>query len=344
MLQARARLLSICGVALLLALGLRAVERNANWKNDETLFYTDLRTYPNNAHMNNSYAQILIWRANRVSTEINARVAEVKQAEQAGDAVAQQRLAAQVVGLRAGQERLLTEAEEVLGRALAVEARFPDAIKQMGMIAMLRGERERAIEYFENALLLNPIDKATQRFLARLRGDALGGEQRVAELRGMIEEQPDDPELRWQLGHLLMNLGRPYEALEHAAEAARLAPERTEVLRTYAEVLLLNRQPEEAIAVYQRLLALDPRDWQVHTNLVNLLSDRDPAATLHHARIAHDLRPDDLRTRMNLAEAYTLNDQVDEALRRLREIARDLPADNSHRRLITDRIEELERR
>ena len=76
--------------------------------------------------------------------------------------------------------------------------------------------------------------------------------------------------------------------------------------------------------------------------MVRLLSDRDPAAALHHAQRAFELRPNDLRTQINLAEAYALNGRTTEALRRLRTIARNLPADHPQRRLVTDRIGELE--
>jgi len=343
-LHQRANLLRLFGVLLVVALGLRSVVRNTDWKNDETLFRADLKTYPKNAHLNSALARIVIRHARQVTPAIDTTLAAADEAGRAGNADAQESLLSQAERFRQQQDRMLAQAEDMLSRALAVESRFPDALKQLGTVCLLRGDEQRALRSFEGALLLNPLDRMAQRYVARLRGDVQAREARVAELRAQVERQPDDPDLRLALGKLLIELAQPQEALEHCEQAAQLAPSNVEVLRTYADALLLNRQEQPALKVYRRVLALDPADWQVHTNVVRLLSNHDPAAALHHAQRAFELRPNDLRTQLNLAEAYALNGRTAEALRRLRTIARNLPADHPQRRLVTDRISELERK
>lgn len=312
-LQRRATLLCVFGVLLLLALGVRSVVRNSDWKSDERLFRADLQIYPDNAHLNNSLAQIVIWRANRTA-EPQARA------------------------------ELIAEAQFLLERALRVESRYPDALKQLGMVYILRGETERAVRYLESSLLLNPADKETQRLLVRLRGDVQATEVRAAELQREVERRPDDPALRLKLSEVLIGLGQNYEALQQCEQAVRLAPESLAALRAYGQALLLNRQEQQALEVLRQVVARDPVDWQTHGNLSKLLAERDPAAALHHAQIAFDLQPNDLRTQTNLAEAYALNGRVDEALRRLRVIAGNLPSDDPFRKALTDRIAELEQK
>jgi tetratricopeptide (TPR) repeat protein len=343
-LHGRANLLRLFGVLLIAALGLRSVVRNSDWKNDETLFTADLKTYPKNAHLNSALARIIIRHARQMTPAIDTTLAAADQAAQADDTNAHDSLLRRAEQLRQQRQQMLARAENLLDRALAVESRFPDALTQLGTVCLLRGDEERALRSFEDALLLDPLDTTAQRQVARLRGDLQAREARVAELRAQVEQQPNDPSLRLALGRLLIELGRPDEALPHCAQAAQLAPDSTEALKTYADALLLNRREQPALEVYQRVLALDPTDWQVHTNMVKLLSSRDPAAALQHAQSAFQLRPNDLRTQINLAEALALNGRTTEALRRLHTIARNLPADHPMRRLVTDRIGELERK
>jgi Flp pilus assembly protein TadD len=307
----RAALLRTVGVLLIVALGVRSVVRNSDWNSDEQLFATDLRTYPNNAHLSNALAQILLWRAQQTPEG-------------------------------AQREELITHAERLLTRALEIESRFPHALRQLGLVYLLRGEQERALVYLNRALMLNPLDKQAQAYIARLRGDAATSAARVAELQREVERRPDDAALRLELSQLLIGLGRNYEALQQCTEAVRLAPQDVTALRTYGEALVLNLQEREALAVFRRVLTLDPADWETHANLSKLLADRDPAEALHHAQVAHDLRPNDLRTQINLAEAYALNGRTEDAIRQLRKTAQNLKPTDPFRQALTDRIAELE--
>jgi Flp pilus assembly protein TadD len=312
-LHQRATLLRTFGILLLLALGLRSVVRNSDWKNDEQLFTTDLKAYPLSAHLNNSLANIYIWRANRTADP-------------------QRRY------------KLTEVAEQLLRRALRVKFRYPDALKHLGLVYLLRGDDQQALDYLESSLWLNPADKVAQRYAARIRGESPGNETRAAELQNEIDRRPDDDALRLELSEVLIGLGRNYEALQQCEQAVRLAPDNVAALRAYGQALLLNLQDERALQVFQQVLAREPTDWQTHANVSKLLSERDPVASLHHAQIAFDLQPNHLQTQLNLAEALALNGRLQEALDRLRAIERNLPANHPRRKLIADGIDELEQR
>ena len=103
-LHKRAAMIRALGILLLLALGLRGLLRNMDWKNDETLFAVDLKTYPRGAHMNNCLAGIYIWRANRTSDE-------------------------------ALRTQLVDDAEQMLQTALSVYSRYADALARLGTSA-----------------------------------------------------------------------------------------------------------------------------------------------------------------------------------------------------------------
>jgi len=327
-LRARASLLRIFGVLLLLALGLRSVVRSSDWKNDERLFKTDLgisedwhwparwRPEEQSAHLCNSLARLAI--------------AHAVEAVQAGN--------------EAARDQWLGRAERLLEGALGIHQRYADALKNLGVVCLLRGQEEQALDYLEAALWLNPADQAAQRHLAHLRGEAAANDARAAELQRAIEQQPDDPDLRLQLSDVFIALGRNHAALQQCEQAVRLAPDSVPALRAYGQALLLNLQEAQALEVFQRVLEREPTDWQTHANVSKLLAERDPAAALHHAQMAFDLQPNDLRTQTNLAEALALNGRLEEAVRRLRVVERNLPAGDAFRKVVADRIGELERK
>ena len=311
-LHKRAAMIRTLGILLLLALGLRGLIRNMDWKNDEALFAADVNTYPRGVHLNNGLANIYIWKANRTVDETI-------------------------------RNRLIDKAERMLQTALSVYSRDAEARSKLGLVYILRGDNQQALEYLQSALWLDPADKVAQKYIARLQGDQAETESRVEELNKLIEQRPSDPEPRMELARILIRLGRNVEALKQCERLVGLAPNNIEALRLCGDALALNLQMDEALAMYRRVLALDSTDWQAHANVAQLLATRDPAESLHHARIAFDLQPNHLQTQLNLAEALVINGQLDEALRRYQALVDSLPPDHPRRPLLLERIEEIKR-
>lgn len=343
----RAAWIRLGGVLLIAALALRTVVRNTDWKDNATLFTTDLQTYPRNAFLNNAMAGRHIWDAHRLSLRINEAAAAVLNADPPLEEEALARESREIERLRAERDVLLEEAERLGRRALEVEQRFPEALVQLGKIAVMRGDDRTARRYLENGLLLNPGDAVARQLLARLSGADEELKARAAELERGFESRTDfreeDAPALLELARTLLSLGQAARALRYTDVAARLAPGDAEILKIHAESLLLNIQRDQAREVYERVLELAPNDWEAHSNLATLLSERDPAGTLRHALRAYELRPDDLRIQMNLAEAYALNGRRGEAVSQFRRSLRNLSANHPQRELILSRIAELER-
>ena len=129
-------------------------------------------------------------------------------------------------------------------------------------------------------------------------------EERMEMIRGMVEglaarleENPDDPEGWRRLARSYTVLGEPEKATETLRRAVELAPDDLATLRTYARALTGDlgaaAPPEAAVAVYERILALDPDDgaalWFVGLAAV----ERGDSATAraHWERLLAMLRP-----------------------------------------------------
>lgn len=310
LLHERLGLLRTLGALLLVALALRTAVRNPDWRDDFTLFSADVATHPNGAHLSASLAQLVTWDAE------HERDPQARRA-------------------------LLRRAAELLDRALAVSARFPQALRQRGKVYLLEGDADRAKAFVESALALNPSDEKAQRLLAELGAVTEQDAARLDELRRRVQESPGDVAARLELGRLLIRVGLNEDALAQLRAAYELSPGDAAVVKAYGEALLVCFQQEQALEVLRRAVELDPRDWESHANLSRLLAETDPRAALEHARRANELQPDDVRTQINLAEAYAVNGAVAEALRRFERIEAALPQDSPLRPAVRERMREL---
>ena len=340
----RATWIRLGGLLLIIALGLRTLVRNSDWKNNETLFEADRNTYPQNAHVNCGLAKLLIWGAHERALEINEITASVLEAATPPSETEQAQKKGVIEQLSAEEIALLDRAETYLTRALDVEERFADAHVQLGLIAILRDDPDSARHHLETGLLLDPGNPLAQRLLMRVGGSSDELSKRADELTQLLEQHPDDVSARLELIRALLSLGRAAEAIPNAETAVRLQPDNVKALKLYAEALLVNRQNDQAIGLYRRVLTLAPDDCEAHSNLSTLLSDSNPVETLQHAQRAHQLRPNDLRIQINLAEALELNGRRSEALIQLRRILSNLPENHPQRSLVLDRIKELDNR
>jgi len=86
----------------------------------------------------------------------------------------------------------------------------------------------------------------------------------VESLAERLEETPDDPEGWLRLARSYSVLGEPEKATETLRRAVELMPGDLATLHAYARALSgevgAEPPPAEAVAVYERILALDPDD------------------------------------------------------------------------------------
>ena len=86
----------------------------------------------------------------------------------------------------------------------------------------------------------------------------------VEGLAARLEENPDDPEGWRRLARSYAVLGESEKALDALRRAVELAPDDLATLRAYARALTdavgAGPPPPAAVAVYERILALEPED------------------------------------------------------------------------------------
>ena len=120
------------------------------------------------------------------------------------------------------------------------------------------------------------------------------------------------------LGTLLLEEGRPDEAVAHFQQALALQPNAADVHSNLGGALLAQGRFEEAIPHLQRAVRLQPDSAQAHNNLGNALSKQGQMdKALAHFRKTVELRPTLGSARYNLGSALLQAGHVDEALAQL---------------------------
>ena len=134
---------------------------------------------------------------------------------------------------------------------------------------------------------------------------AMTPDERMAMIRGMVEslaarleEDPDDLDGWRRLARSYTVLGEPEKAADALRRAADLGPDDLETLRAYASALTRPAGPEppspEAIAVYERILALAPDDGPALWFVGLAAAERGDAATAraHWSRLLALIPPE----------------------------------------------------
>ena len=178
---------------------------------------------------------------------------------------------------QAGQ---LLEAEMLYRQVLAGDRNHSASLHHLGIIALQRGQPQAAIE---------PIERAI----------AIDGR---------------NPECHYNIAFAFQSLGRLNEAVNHYREAIRLKRDYVDAYNNLGTALLQTGALAEAIATYERIIALRPTA-EAHCNLANVLARSgrlDDAVT--HFRRALTLKPDFVAAHNNLANALAGMGRPDEAL------------------------------
>lgn len=273
--------------------GVRTTVRNPAWADNHALFARDAAS-TRSAHLNEGAAGI-----------------RLRQAQEASDPVR--------------QAALLKEAEIFISRALAIKQNYPEALRRLGTLYLLRGDRERAIQTFELTRQLNPGDERAVKWLAEARGAKPELRARIDALRDTLRNQPDNLDAHLALVATLEEFGESFQALEAARAASQRFPEEPRVLAALARTLIRNQQHPAATEVAQRWFAAEPTNWRAPAMLAGLYGESNPTAALRYARQAHQLAPDELQTNVNLAEALHLNGASAEALAIYNRLLQNLP-------------------
>jgi tetratricopeptide (TPR) repeat protein len=171
----------------------------------------------------------------------------------------------------------------------------------------------KAVEQFNAILKLDPKDTSSALWLARLY--RFENEHAEAEkiLRSILQRNPDNGPALEQLSQLLMDSGRPQEAVELLSQAAGSSSS-PDIYDLLGDAYSQNKQFAKAEDAYRRAIELDPDDPGHHHGLAQALLSQDKyAPALDEYKRLSELEPGTSENYLRMAQLYRRLGKYDES-------------------------------
>ncbi|MCG3137750.1 MAG: Beta-barrel assembly-enhancing protease [Phycisphaerae bacterium] len=306
-------LIFVLTVLWIIGLSWKTTQRNPAWRNNETLFRTDLAAMSSgsrSAHLLYMVAD-LERRANRYNS-----------------------------------------AAELLNEALAIIPNHPDYWARLGEIHLEAQDWPAAMTALERAATLAPHHTQVRQWLLQARAHQAGIDPLAALVtarRYALQHPTDATALQKWAG--LAEQTDLAEAEQAYTLASRQFPDQPWAWSGLAYTLAARQKTSAAIHCYEQMLVRWPEDWETLTNLSVLLMDPDQAEfdapravalASQAVKLASDNHADPdtlLRLQLNQAEALGRNGQYAVAAILLEKLTQELPKDDPRRAAILQRAD-----
>ncbi len=249
---------------MLLFYSVRTIARNPVWKNNFTLFSTDVKIGGKSALLLKHYGSELI----------NMSVAETNKVK---------------------KDSLMDLGIAYVQKSLEINPRFSEAYFKMGYAYYQLRDYDKAIEYYKKTNLntsMNVSNMALAYYMDGDYGEALRLLRRSLQLNPnnstarsnlpMVElafnrnlqkmqtEQSDDPEHYYDLGNLFVEQTNYTDALANFTKAVELKPDYTAALVNKGNCYYMLKEYDSAIVAFKEVLIIDPNSKMANKNLSHL--------------------------------------------------------------------------
>ena len=177
-----------------------------------------------------------------------------------------------------------------LGCALKSRGEFTNAIVQL----------EQAVRWLPNGVDQPLVDQEPKHSLAESVyvnlglayqevGNATNAEHQYREALRLV---PDNPEVHYNYGRLLLRTGRIAEAEPHLSEAIKLMPDLADAYNCLGIIRKRQNRRDDAMACFQSAVRYDTNHWQAHLNLAQAyLTLGDPKKAIPELRETLRIQP-----------------------------------------------------
>ena len=170
------------------------------------------------------------------------------------------------------QSGRLDEARGLYEQMLAAQPAHAEALHLLGYLWFQKGEAPRALDLIGRAIALQPANPGYRYNRALILKQTGSLEDAAADFREVARLLPADVDAWSDFGEALLALGRPDEALAAWDRALALRPSPELHANRGVALRQLGRR-DEALAAQDRALALSPADAEAWSNRGNVLKD-----------------------------------------------------------------------
>ncbi len=180
----------------------------------------------------------------------------------------------EMLAYKAYQNKDFVMAEKLYLEAIAMNSRSLSAFFGLGAIAISRGEYNKALSFYKRAEEINPNHPKVQKALAQLLSLAGSDSGQRQDLKSLISEHPNDPNLPFALGNWYAKNGNWVQAQKHYFNAYKLDNEKFDFALNLA--VSLDHLGEYSLAkkYYKIALSLGDNSQEVNFVVLNSVKSR----------------------------------------------------------------------
>lgn len=233
-------------------------------------------------------------------------------------------LAATLLGRVQLARKNIPVARESFERALTVAPNYLAAVSALVELDLAENRPNDAVKRFDKILAANPKDGPALHGLAQLKAATGGSKEEVATLLAKaIEVDPKEIAPRLFFINFLLQKRDNKQALAVAQSAVTMEPESPLLLNALGRVHQISGDWNQAIAIYNKLIGLQPLSPQPHVRLAEayVVSNNGQAAEQSLLR-AIALKPDYMEAQRGLVLLYVAEKKYQDAIRVARNIQR----------------------
>lgn len=227
-----------------------------------------------------------------------------------------------------GVPRDLTKAATLLKKVNLIDPKMAEAHRMLGVVYLDQGFKERAQGQYSYALDLKPGYYSAMAGLARLYR-AEGNRTRAEELvEKALVERPYDIEMREMLGELLWESAELDRALAELEKVVAVAPRHLQARRTLALIYAAKGATNDLAAELERITQLAPEDVEVKLDLGSAyqrMGDNGRAIGAYEEILKRD--PKNVNALKFVGDCYRRNRETDKAIAAYQRVMKIQPQD-----------------
>lgn len=295
------------------------------------------------------YKQVLALKPGLYEAELNLGILDVRDGH-AADAIPLLQDAAKQKPNQARPQRYLGEALLTTGdndaaatafrAALAIDPKQAVAELGLGQSLARAGKLDEALPHYQTAATLDPGLKS---YLLEI-AVAFSKADRSKDAIALLQQFPDDPGAREELGRIYLTANQPADAVKEFQAAVAAAPTSANRL-ALATAYLKNNQPDLAGPILEQELTAHPDDYDLHMAVGRIYRDRRNFPTAGAQFVAAGtIRPDSVEAWNEAVSAFVVGEQYPQALAALDKVHAlhaEVAGDFFYRAIVYDKLHQI---
>jgi tetratricopeptide (TPR) repeat protein len=225
-------------VVLLLAYSVKSIARNRAWKDDPTLFTTDVETSTNSAKGNAAAASIY-------------------------------RTMAQEATIQSEKNKYYEKTIKHFTQAITVYPGYFDVCLDLGVVHYRYNKNlGKTLEYFKKAFEINHTNPKVYQFINAIFNEVKQPQKKLEFYLMLDELKPDLYDVSYSLGTIYgKELNQLAQATIYLEKAVEINPNGADALKDLSVAYGMGQRYEESIEMSKRALTFKPKDAQIYINI-----------------------------------------------------------------------------